>query len=176
MKTRDGSELMISRLRHTEVKDIRTLMIDVVSRLPSQDLFAMDDEEYIHEHIEEKGEIYGAYLDGNLAAYSVLAFPGMSESNLGRAFGVPEKELPRVAVLDSTVVHESVRGLGLQRCFHELRENRAREKDYLYLYSTVHPRNFPSIKNLEAAGFILQFSRPMYGGKTRHCYSKRLQT
>ena len=85
---------MISRLRHMEVKDIRTLMIDVSSRLPLQDLFAMDDEEYIHEHIEEKGEIYGAYLDGNLATYSVLAFPGMSESDLGRELGCQRRTCP----------------------------------------------------------------------------------
>ncbi|WP_274654644.1 GNAT family N-acetyltransferase [Paenibacillus humicola] len=149
-------------------------MMDVISRISSQDLFAMDDEEYIDEHIEEKGEIYGAFLNGIFVAYSVLAFPGMSERNLGREFGVPEKELSKVAVLDSTVVHESARGLGLQRCFHDLREKRAREKDCLYLYSTVHPENVPSIKNLEAAGFTLQFTRPMYGGKARHCYAKRL--
>jgi GNAT superfamily N-acetyltransferase len=174
MLNREDTKLKIRRLGHMEVENVRALMIDVISRLPSQELFAMDEEEHFHDHIEEKGEIYGAFLDGDLVAYSVLAFPGMSEKNLGREFGVPEQELPYVAVLDSTVVHESVRGRGLQRFFHELREKRAREKDCLYLYSTVHPENHMSMKNLEAAGFILQFTRPMYGGKSRHCYSKRL--
>jgi hypothetical protein len=89
------------------------LMLDVVSRIPSQELFAMDDEAYFLSHMEEHGEIYGAYVDGRLAAYSVLAFPGQSASNLGTELGVPSDELNRVAVLDSTVVHESVRGVGL---------------------------------------------------------------
>ncbi|CAM3475531.1 GNAT family N-acetyltransferase [Brevibacillus sp. AY1] len=174
MRNREGMELQIRRLGHGDVEDIRKLMEDVISRLPAQDLFAMDEEGYLQELIQEKGEIYGAYLDGKLAAYTVLAFPGMSEQNLGREFGVSEQELPLVGVLDSTVVHESVRGLGLQRHFHELREKRAREKGCLYLYSTVHPENHASMKNLQAAGFTLQFTRPMYGGKNRHCFAKRL--
>lgn len=174
MQKVENAELNIRRLHHMEVVDIRALTMDVVSRLPSQELFEMSEEQYLREHVEEKGEIYGAYVDRNLVAYSVLAFPGRSESNLGSEFGVPEHELFRVAALDSTIVHECARGLGLQRQFHELREKRAKEKGCLYLYSTVHPDNRPSIKNLEAAGFILQFTRPMYGGKTRHCYAKRL--
>lgn len=149
-------------------------MLEVISRLPFQDLFAMNDEDYFLELMNGKGEVYGAFHNGKLVAYSVLAFPGVSESNLGTEFGVPEKELPFVAVLDSTVVHESARGLGLQSFFHELREKRAVEKECLYLYSTVHPQNHTSIHNLEAAGFTLQFTRLMYGGKNRHCYSKRL--
>jgi RimJ/RimL family protein N-acetyltransferase len=104
----------------------------------------------------------------------VLAFPGLGSKNLGREFGVPEAELVRVAVLDATVVHESVRGQGLQRRFHKLREERARALGCLYLYSTVHPDNHVSRRTLEAAGFLLQFTRPMYGGFPRHCYAKRL--
>lgn len=168
-------EMEIRRLSHMDVNQIRVLMTDVISRLSSQELFAMDDEAYFLKHMEGKGEIYGAFYNDALVAYSVLAFPGKSESNLGIELGVPEVELTRIAVLDSTVVHESARGLGLQSFFHELRERRARERGFLYLYSTVHPENNPSIKNLERAGFTLQFTRPMYGGKTRHCYSKRLR-
>ncbi|OCT17276.1 hypothetical protein A8709_27370 [Paenibacillus pectinilyticus] len=174
MLTKEGQQLEIRRLSHLDLQEIQALMLDVISRLPFQDLFAMDDEDYFLEIINGKGEVYGAFNKGELVAYSVLAFPGVSESNLGTEFGVPEKELPYVAVLDSTIVQESVRGLGLQRFFHELREKRAKEKGYLYLYSTVHPENRASINNLEAAGFTLQFTRPMYGGKNRHCYSKRL--
>ncbi|CAM4246648.1 GNAT family N-acetyltransferase [Paenibacillus alkaliterrae] len=166
--------LEIRRLGHKDVANIGALMMDVISRLPSQELFATDDEDYMHAHFEDKGEIYGAYLNGKLVAYSVLAFPGRSEGNLGREFGVSEEQLPYVAVLDSTVVHESVRGMGLQRQFHVLREKRARENGFRYLYSTVHPENAVSIKNLELAGFKLQFTSEMYGGKQRHCYAKRL--
>ena len=174
MLVREITNLEIRRLGHRDVPDIRALMVDVVSRLASQDFFAMDDEDYLNVHIQEKGEIYGAFLNGKLVAYSVLAFPGRSESNLGREFGVPEQDLPYVAILDATIVHESVRGRGLQRYFHELREDRAREKGCRYLYSTVHPQNVVSKNNLEAEGFILQFTRPMYNGKPRHCYAKRL--
>ncbi|MNR41111.1 hypothetical protein D3C85_1594580 [compost metagenome] len=98
----------------------------------------------------------------------------MSEKNLGREFGVPEQKLTHVAVLDATIVHESVRGRGLQRYFHDLREQRAREKGCHYIYATVHPDNAVSLANLEAQGLIRQFTRPMYGGKLRHCYAKRL--
>lgn len=134
--------ISIQQIEHVaEVKSILLLMNDVISRLPSQDLFAMDDEEYFHSHIQDMGAIFGAYLEKKLVAYSVLSFPGFSEYNLGREFGIVESNFPYVAALDSTVVHESVRGLGLQIRFHEIREKRAREKGCKYMYSTVHPQN-----------------------------------
>ncbi|WP_051620985.1 GNAT family N-acetyltransferase [Paenibacillus sp. UNC451MF] len=167
-------DLKVCRLEHDDVEDILKLMEDVVSRLPSRTLFATDDIDYLHAHIEEHGEIYGAFSGGRLAAYSVLAFPGSAAKNLGREFGVPEDELHLVAIFDATIVHESVRGRGLQRYFHHLREQRARARGFLYVYSTVHPDNEASRRNLEAAGFSLQFTRPMYGGHPRHCYAKRL--
>ncbi|WP_426452125.1 N-acetyltransferase family protein [Paenibacillus sp. S-38] len=173
-RMRTGPDLDIRRLGRGEVPAVAALMEDVISRIPAQELFATDDVDYLYAHVEEQGEIYGAYIDGELAAYSVLAFPGLREGNLGREFGVPEGELAYVAVLDATVVHESARGRGLQRYFHELREERARAAGCRYLYSTVHPENRTSIRNLEAKGFELQFTRLMYSGKPRHCYAKRL--
>jgi len=168
--------LIIRRLGHDQVAEIHKLMLDVVSRLPSGELFATDDEHYFHGLLNRQGEIYGAYDNGKLAAYTTLAFPGTGPGNLGREFGVAEEELARVGVLDATVVHESVRGRGLQRYFHDLRERRAAARGCLYLYSTVHPDNDASRRNLEAARFVLQFTRPMYGGLPRHCYAKRLQS
>lgn len=168
-------DLKLRRLYHQEIPEVLVLMKDVISRLPFQDQFAMDEENYFLEIINGKGEIYGAFNHEQLVAYSVLAFPGKSKSNLGIDLAIPDQDLAFVAVLDSTVVHESVRGQGLQRMFHEIREERAKESGCNYLYSTVHPENHASVKNLESAGFTLQFTRPMYGGKIRHCYAKRLK-
>ncbi|MEK8126469.1 GNAT family N-acetyltransferase [Paenibacillus filicis] len=166
--------LKIRKLGHSEVAWIHELMQDVVSRLPQNVLFAMDDQDYFHDLLEQNGEIYGAYNQEILVAYSVLASPGKAEGNLGREFGVPEAELPRVWVLDSTIVHESGRGLGLQRLFNDLREQRARQLGGHYLYATVHPDNAASLRNLEHAQLVLQFTRPMYGGVLRHCLAKKL--
>ncbi|TDF99194.1 GNAT family N-acetyltransferase [Paenibacillus piri] len=165
----------IHRISHDHVEEIHKLMLDVVSRLPSGALFAMDDEDYLHDLLKRKGEIYGAFDNGKLVAYTVLALPGIGSGNLGREFGVPEEELSRVGVFDATIVHESVRGRGLQRFFIDLRERRAKTLGCLHLYSTVHPDNEASRRNLEAARFVLQFTRQMYGGHPRHCYTKRLQ-
>ncbi|RXZ79556.1 GNAT family N-acetyltransferase [Paenibacillaceae bacterium] len=168
--------LDIRQLGLEQVADVHKLMQDVASRLPSSALFAEDKEADFRYLLEEhKGEIYGAYDEGKLVAYTVLVFPGRSESNLGRELGVPEEELARVGTLDATIAHEAVRGRGLQRYFHSLREQRAKALGYRYLYSTVHPDNAASRRNLESAGFVLQFTRPMYGGHPRHCYGKRLE-
>jgi GNAT superfamily N-acetyltransferase len=166
--------LDIRRLGEQDVPQVQELLVGVVSRLPSSALYSMDRLEALYEYVEQKGEMYGAYLGDTLVAYTVIAFPGLSASNLGREFGVPEAELPRVASLEGTIVHESARGQGLQRRFHAFREQRAREKDMRYLYATVHPDNVVSRQNLESAGLTLQFSRPMYGGLPRHCYAKKL--
>ncbi|WP_240343744.1 GNAT family N-acetyltransferase [Paenibacillus sp. SYP-B3998] len=166
--------MKIRRVCAQEVPEVHALTIDVLSRLPSEALYAMVTEDDLYAHVQDHGEIHGAFLNGRLVAYTILAFPGLGPNNLGREFGVPQAELQRVASLDGTVVHESVRGQGLQRQFHELREQRALAKGCLYLFSTVHPENHVSRLNLEAAGFELKFSRPMYGGLPRHCYAKRL--
>ncbi|MCU6792692.1 GNAT family N-acetyltransferase [Paenibacillus sp. WQ 127069] len=166
--------LDIRKLGHDEVVKIHELMLDVVSRLPHKSLFVTDDEDYFHDLLEQHGEIYGAYDKGKLVAYSVLAYPGTGEKNLGREFGVPDEELSRVWALDSTIVHESVRGRGLHRYFNDLREKRAKILGGQYLYSTVHPDNEASLRNLEAAQLSFQFTRLMYGGFQRHCYAKQL--
>ncbi|BFT75109.1 hypothetical protein PAENIP36_65510 [Paenibacillus sp. P36] len=166
--------LDIQRLGEQDVPQVQALLMDVVSRLPSSAYYSTDRLEALYEYVEQKGEMYGAFQGDTLVAYTVIAFPGLSAGNLGREFGVPEAELPRVASLEGSIVHESVRGQGLQRRFHAWREQRAREKDMLYLYATVHPDNVISRQNLESAGLTLQFSRPMYGGLPRHCYAKKL--
>lgn len=165
----------IKRLWQQDIPQVQALMMDVVSRLPSDALYSMDRLEALYEYVQDKGEMYGTFLGEKLVAYTVIAFPGLSASNLGREFGVPEADLPRVASLEGSIVHESVRGQGLQRHFHALREQRAQEQGMLYLYATVHPDNGISRQNLEAAGFTLQFTRPMYGGLLRHCYAKKLE-
>ncbi|WP_367649557.1 N-acetyltransferase family protein [Paenibacillus sp. NEAU-GSW1] len=167
-------EIEIRRLDQEEVPEVLALMEDVASRLPNQGWFAASGEDYLRSVAGRDGELYGAYHNGVLVAFTTLAFPGLSEDNLGREFGVPEEELHLVAALDATVVHEAARGQGLQRLFHQLREEHARELGYRYLFSTVHPDNSFSWRNLEAAGLSLQFSRPMYGGLPRRCYAKRL--
>lgn len=166
--------LSITRLNETDLPAIMKLMGEVVARLPSQALFAMDDEAYLREKIADKGEIYGVYNTNRLQAYSVLSWGGSHEQLLAGECGLPERDHPLTAMLDGTVVHESHRGLGLQRRFHELREQRAQDMGYQFLISTVHPDNAISIRNLESAGFQLRFTKPMYGGKPRHCYLKRL--
>lgn len=165
----------IRRLWQQDIPQVQALMMDVVSRLPSDALYSMDRLEALYEYVQDKGEMYGTFQGEKLVAYTVIAFPGLSANNLGREFGVPEADLPRVASLEGSIVHESVRGQGLQRHFHALREQRAQEQGMLYLYATVHPDNGISRQNLEAAGFTLQFTRPMYGGLLRHCYAKKLE-
>ncbi|MFB9750111.1 GNAT family N-acetyltransferase [Paenibacillus hodogayensis] len=164
----------IRRLGREGLAEVHDLMADVVSRIPDKALFYADDDQYFHELLEQDGEMYGAYDKEKLAAYSILAHPGRGANNLARQFGVPDEELSRVWVLDSTIVHESVRGRGLQRYFNVLREKRAVALGAKYLYSTVHPDNAASRRNLEAAGFVLQFTGPLYGALPRHCYAKRL--
>jgi hypothetical protein len=65
MRTKEGYQLEIRRLYHLELQKIRALMVDVISRLPFQDLFEMDDEDYFIELIYGKGEYTVLLLMGN---------------------------------------------------------------------------------------------------------------
>jgi len=165
----------IRRLGHSDIPEVMAVMEDVTARLPDPEHYVRDDEDYFRTYVLDSGVIYGAYLAGKLVAYAVLTYPKRSPHNLGREFGIAESELERVACLEGTIVHESVRGRGLQRHFHELREQQAIDDGCCYLYSTVHPANRVSIRNLDSAGFTLRFTRLMYGGLLRHCYAKAIR-
>jgi GNAT superfamily N-acetyltransferase len=167
-------DLYIRRLEDDDIGSVMELMQLIVSLLPSSDYYAMDDSGYFREHIRNMGELYGAFADTQLVAVTVLGFPGPGPRNLAREYGVPERELLRVAALEGSAVHPSARGKGLQRFFVELRERRAAEYGCLHMYSTVHPDNEASRRNLELSGYEWKFSRSMYGGLPRHCYAKRL--
>lgn len=164
----------IRRLGDDDIEPLMELMHLIVSLLPSSDYYAMDDSNYFREHIRNMGEMYGAFIDSQLVACTVLGIPGPGPRNLGREYGVPEQELLRVAALEGSAVHPAARGKGLQRYFVELRERRAVEYGCLHMYSTVHPDNEASRRNLEQSGYVWQFTRSMYGGLPRHCYAKRL--
>ncbi len=171
------SNLNIYRLSTAHIPEVYSLMQDVVSRLPNPDLFAWDDEESLYAYLEAGAEIYGACDGEKLIAYTLLSFPGLSDDNLGRQFepALSNEDLLRTAVFDTSIVHESHRGKGLQQYFNRLRERRAKERRAICLYATVHPDNTVSRGNLEAAGLVHQFTQPMYGGKLRMCYMKFLE-
>lgn len=73
--------------------------------------------------------------------------------NLGRVAGVPERELGRVAEMDSVAVLPDWRGLGLQRRLAALCEEAAARRGCLHLVATVHPRNARSLGNFLAMGY-----------------------
>ncbi len=70
----------IQRLGHQEVAAMQRLQKEVVLGLPDNTLFVSDGEDYFHTLLEEGGEIYGAYFEGKLTAYSVLAGPGQGRA------------------------------------------------------------------------------------------------
>lgn len=172
------ANLTIHRLSAQHIPDVFRLMEDVVARLPNPDLFASDDEQSLYAYLEVGAEIYGAYDGEQLVAYTLLSFPGLSDANLGRQFQpiLSREQLLNTAVFDTTIVHETYRGNGLQQYFNQLREQRAKERGAYCLYATVHPDNIASKRNLEAAGFVHQFTKPMYGGLMRMCYAKFLES
>ncbi|MFF2481117.1 GNAT family N-acetyltransferase [Paenibacillus sp. NPDC058071] len=168
--------LKLRNIEYADIPEIVALTREVATRMPEPSHFVSTDEEclvnYLH---DEVGVITGACDEqGRIAAYTILTFPGRSEDNLGRELGISEDELPLVASLDTTIVHEDARGQGLQLQFHRHREQIARSRGMRYLYATVHPDNAYSIRNLEAAGLTRRFTRFMYGGLPRHCYAKEL--
>lgn len=166
--------LRMRRLESGDLTAMIALMQDVVSRLPVRSWFATDSVDSLQQMLDAGAEMFGAFEGDVLRAYTVLALPKEGEAHLGRICGVPEQEWDHVRVLDASVVHESVRGRGLQRYFLALREQRAAAQGVLHVAATVHPDNLASRRNLEAAGFVHACTREMYGDYLRCCYVKRI--
>ena len=162
-----------------DAEDIVSVIEKVSSNMPHADWFVAGGREYIETHIDESGFIFlaeGIVADERpeLAGFFVVDFPGESEHNLGWDIGFDLEQCRRVVHMDTAVVAEGWRGLGLQHKLMQACEKELAHRGWEYLLATIHPDNIYSLNNALKGGYQVMATKEKYGGKLRHIMMKTL--
>ncbi len=111
----------------------------------------------------DDGETIGLFIQDKLYAVCSILSPGYREDNMARQLNFSDEELPHVAQLELSLVHPDLRGNNLQYKLADMLARRAKKKkNYRYLFTTVSPYNYPSIKTVTSLGLSIVKLCKMY--------------
>lgn len=164
-------------LRNAAVEDVApvfSIMKEVSGGMKDHSLYVTGDEQYIGEHISEKGFTILAVCDEKTVGFLIVDLPGESPDNPGRLAGLPEKELSWAGIMDSCAVLEPYRGHGIQRMLLMEAEIQLKRRTFRYALATVSPDNPYSLENCAKLGYQIAATKKMYGGLLRHILLKAL--
>ena len=140
-----------------DVEAINAIMRFTAENIPNRDWFYDDDIDFIRRHINgEEGYTLKYTVDGVIAGFLIIYYPGSAEDNLGREMDLSDEELQYVAHMESTCVLPQYRG---RRIFQQLTERaleieRAKGRTR-YFMGTAHPDNQYSMNIFLRNGFSI---------------------
>jgi GNAT superfamily N-acetyltransferase len=157
----------VMRLISTEdLTDVVALEKYVYDLLPNKQVFFMDSYEEMLDDMKQGAKIIGVYNKSkDLIAYRYIGFPGKTPKNLGNDINMPEWELPKVAHLETTVVHPQYRGNSLQSLTLQQAIPLVKDFGYSHLLCTVSPQNIYSLYNIMKNGLRVKALKKKYGTK-----------
>lgn len=149
-----------------DVEEILALQQEVIKTLERPETF--------HPDTREETEIFltgafgvGIYNKDKMIAYQIMHKPSYSNSLLRH---LPEYVPKNLGVIHSetNVVHPDYRGKGLQKRLKETSLQIIKKHNYADIVcNTIHPLNYPSLKNSLRMGFMIVRIKEFYGGKPR---------
>ena len=98
-----------------DAASIVDIMKTVAENLEDPEIYVTDDEEFVRRHIKDQGFTELADCDGGTVGFLIVHIPGDGPENLGRDAGLPDRELPFTAHMESAAVLPAYRGHGIQR-------------------------------------------------------------
>lgn len=166
--TKTGQSAVIRLLKADDFLAYKKLDKEIVQSLKMVGTYQANTDEFAQNCISQKaGYGFGCFVENEMIAYSMIFIPRDSPKNLGLDVGLPKAYLPRVAHRDSVGVKPAFRGNGIQGILGRVSTKIMLEKGYPYLFSTVHPKNTASLRNLTKQGFVIVNVKKKYGGKWR---------
>ena len=101
-----------------DVETLDHIMQFTTQNLPNRDWFFDDDIDFIRRHINsDSGYTLKYMVDGEIAGFLIIRYPGSDEDNLGCYLDLPDDQLAYVAHMESTCVLPQYRG---RRIFQQL--------------------------------------------------------
>ncbi len=138
-----------------DVETIDRIMQFTAQNMKNRDWFFDDDIHFIRRHINsEEGYTLKYMVDGEIAGFLIIRYPGGDDDNLGRYLNLNDEQLQTVAHMESTCVLPKYRG---RRIFQQLTARaleieRAKGRTR-YFMGTAHPDNQYSMNIFLQSGF-----------------------
>ncbi len=180
-------EFDIRRAVPEDAAKLAEIMEAVAAGMERAEWFVQDDRAYMEAHIgsmplseEDQGFIlkavtWDAQGNAQIAGFFMVAFPGLTEKNLGHHIALGQEDLLKVAHMDSVVILPEFRGYGLQyQLMDKAEEVLRRETGYRIWMATVHPDNIYSLRNVQSHGYEVVAEAMKYGGYRRYILKKEI--
>ena len=151
--------------------DLMHLQNIIFDHLDREDSLQSFPEDFMQQHIKEKGFILGVFCNEKLIAFRNTYFPDIDDSewNLGLDLGFSDKELARVVNFQLVCVHPDFRGNSLANTLNNLAIKTLKSNyPHYHLCATVSPYNVWNIRVLLDSGFIIKKLKTKYNGKLRY--------
>lgn len=156
-----------------DVDAINAIMERTNQEIASDDIFVMDDKDFIAHHIETQGFIVKVIHRDDIIAFLLVRFPNTDADNLGRDAQVTDDELHDVAHIESLAVVPKHRGNRLQYKMIQYAENIIKERGLKYSMATVSPKNKYSLINFLKHDFRIVKIKRKYSGVRRLILKKQ---
>lgn len=149
-----------------EVDDVIMLIEDIYSRISDKDTFIRDTEDDIKHIFSSHNFGLVVYLNDKLVAYRYMSYAQKVDSlaKYVRYLEIPEHDIVN---MESVMVHEDARGLGIQNKSRSLLIEYMIEHGFNIFMSTVSPDNEYSFKNVLQSGFTLVELADVYKDEER---------
>ncbi|HHU03170.1 MAG TPA: GNAT family N-acetyltransferase [Christensenellaceae bacterium] len=179
------SNLNFRFARLEDAIDMSRVLNRIVKRMPVPSWFAFMKDEEIYSLIESEGFSILALSDPSLSVTEFkLEKPEILAMILIRTFAL-EKLITDIlfsmdispkhtAIMEAVVVHEQLRGKGLQVFLTHLAEKELIDRGFLTLVATVHPENTYSLNNFLKSGYQIVGEYSLYSGQRRFLVYKTL--
>lgn len=183
-RTRNNTIKMVNYdmkfLNESHLDEILQLQDVVFYSLQNKELFVSDSRDFILNQVLKpgRGKAIGIFVADKLIAYRTIAYPGISDWNLGRELDIDESNLDKVVHLEATAVHPDYRGNRLQAKMLKHTINYVEGLGYHYIMSTVSPYNYPSLKSVigsQLSIHSINLRDGIYGGKLRYLLLRDLK-
>ena len=154
------------KLNLNDIGQIMQLQDSVYEFLEQKEVLEKLTEEEFQKCLEQ-GYVTGVYADDELIALRMMYIPSLDEEeHLADDVGVSRE---RSIYSEISLVNPEHRGQKLQMKMGEYLIEQVRASgDFDYIFSTVMPANFASLKDKFKLGFKIMRTRLKYGGKRRH--------
>ena len=166
--------LVFRKCSQKELLAIKLIQDKTLATLEDKNLLRQNTLETLAECLSEPHYTLGAFDGAKLAGYGILYVGGNTTENLGQdihGINNPEKT---VINLKLTIVDHDYRGRGLQKELVSSLEKLAKEKGFIYICTTISPKNKHSITNLVQMGYQFVIQVTKYNNLTRNLYIKTL--
>ena len=172
-KNRSGEEktFLYRFCNKSDLESILLLQEAVVENLPHKELFVVTSREELEESLD-KDVCICAVCDDRIVGFSLIIANRVTPRSLGHYLEYSDEQLQRCVSYDTTFVHPSYRGFGLQRRFISLRDRQTRRLGAEEALMSISPDNLHSLRNATGHGFQIIDRQAMYHGVSRFILRK----